>query len=78
MSKAQRIVCIAVGLIVVSLWIILFIYPDKDLNFQIGPADIGISWRPAPIWLLVIELGMAVFVLAVFVLAVFVLAYWLF
>jgi hypothetical protein len=64
MPRVQRIVCIALGLIAVSLGVILFIYPGKDLEFQTGSGLIEISWRRAPVWLLVIELGIAIFVLA--------------
>jgi hypothetical protein len=64
MSRVQRTVCLVLVLIAVSLGTILFIYPGEILEFQTGSGLIEISWHRAPVWLLVIELGIAVSVAA--------------
>jgi hypothetical protein len=66
MSTGQRIAVVAVCLVALGLGIILFFYPEGELlQFDIGLVDIDISWRRAPAWLMVTELGAIALLLAI-------------
>ena len=66
MSKGQRVVMIAAGLVAFTLGIIWFFYPEAELfQFHFDLPVIDIIWRPAPVWVfwLVMAVGLCATVL---------------
>lgn len=64
MSKGQRVAVIAAGLVAFGLGIIWFFYPEVEfLQFHFGMSEIDIYWRPVPVWLVLVGIGLCATVL---------------